>query len=91
MELVLQDFNGVVLDLHLLLELAGASVRLLDLEILLHQLRRQVITKISLSSRVILAVCARPSRCDIASLYKTCRRYSAFMHWNVTRGAYLGV
>lgn len=35
-ELVPQDFNGVVLDLHLLLELTGASAHLLDLEILLH-------------------------------------------------------
>jgi hypothetical protein len=35
-ELVLQDFNGVVLDLRLLLELAGVGAHLLDLEIILH-------------------------------------------------------
>jgi hypothetical protein len=38
-ELVFQDLNGVVLDFHLLLQLTGVVTHLLNLEILIHQLK----------------------------------------------------
>jgi hypothetical protein len=41
-ELFLQNVNGVILNLYLLLELERSGTHQLDLEILLHQLRRQV-------------------------------------------------
>jgi hypothetical protein len=42
MELISQDFNGVLLDFNLLLQLSGAVAHLLDMEILFHQLRGQI-------------------------------------------------
>jgi hypothetical protein len=41
-ELVLHDVNGIVSDLHLVLELTGADTHLLDSEDFLYQLRGQV-------------------------------------------------